>query len=107
MLRDWALKLRALFGQPMDCKTYGHFYQARYEKRLPEHLKNASNITLEVTGAHGKMPDMSDLILEIHYIHDICIKCGKIVERKGSGNGETQKTTLLSLVRPTSGRNDH
>ena len=63
-----------IFGQAHNCKAHGHRFEGRYDCKLPP---------LEFTKLSGAA-DAIEALKDKIYVHDICIYCGKIIDR-GSG----------------------
>ncbi len=58
------------------CTQWGHKYQARYDVKRPESF-DVATFRGSIT-AHTKfMNNISDHT----YVHDICVRCGRTIER--------------------------
>lgn len=61
----------------------GHRFEPRYDKRLPDLLKNG-NLKVENLQSEtaGNVATLMESLKEEIYLYDICVRCGKIVGRK-------------------------
>lgn len=56
-----------------SCEDGKHKYEARYDLRLPTNLK-------KISAVEGPIEELIEASKELIYVHDICIKCGKIIK---------------------------
>jgi hypothetical protein len=55
-----------------SCKDGVHKFEPRYDRELPEHL--------EIKNGY---PEAIEAFKNSIYVYDICVRCGKIIKRKG------------------------
>jgi len=58
-----------------NCQKHGHRYEARFDKRFPVGIMDRLAKT-------GNIPEIIEAMKETIYIHDLCTRCGHVIERK-------------------------
>ena len=62
--------LKRIFG---SCEDGIHRFEGRYDQRQPEWMGRISEIKCS--------PSMINRLYERHYVRDVCVRCGKTIER--------------------------
>ena len=64
--------------KPHDCNVHGHQFEPRYDVR-----PNASLGLSKIDGyTLAFQPELVEkMVTETIYVHDVCVKCGKVVNR--------------------------
>lgn len=65
------------------CKYLGHNYQARFDSELPVEVFNRIQ---SVDGAEGTK--QLQTMRRSTYVHDVCTRCGQVVERAHTPDGK-------------------
>lgn len=62
----------------MECSPYNHNFQARHDEGMPRDIKSFT------CGLFQSQADIIESLKEKIYVLDICIKCGKTIQRGAS-----------------------
>ena len=63
-----------------DCKTDGHRFEERYDL-----IDGRGKNEFTAEGIKGyQAREMMEALKDKYYIHDVCVRCGDLIERNGS-----------------------